>query len=279
MSSVPSYYSNEIFRAAEMDSSGKYIIVEGEADKPIFSELLRMMFATENGQSRAIIGAGGGKPNILSWLESKRSVNVKVVLDRDFDDIESELIDQRIVPLDVYSIENYYFSKDVISPLFAHLTNSTIDEVESWLDLEGMVGHWSNTSSKLLAALYYYQKRFGGEKDGWGGRDIVQNRDNWELCPRKISSMTDDLLKQMGDLDLQVCIDFFNNNFPYDECFSKSFPGKLLKKSMYRYLKGLCEDRGGEFSSITNVEQLMQSLTPRLMCNNQIKGVLNRLVS
>ena len=224
-------------------------------------------------------GAGGGKPNILSWLESKRAVNIKVVLDSDFDDLQVELTDRRIISLDVYSIENYYFSSEVIAPLFAHLTQSTIEEVERWMNLESMTINWSGNLEELLATLYYYQKQYGGEKSGWGDRDIIKNRDNWEVCPRKVQKLTNDLLEQMEGVELVTCVDFFNLQFPYIECLSKSFPGKLLKKSLYRYLKLHCEQSGGEFTSITNTEQLMQSLTPRLMCSSQVQGVLRRLVA
>lgn len=273
-----SYNSKEIFRAAEMDSRGFYLVVEGEYDVPVFSELLSFYKAQGRLNMSPLIGAGGGKPNILSWLGSKPEVNVKVVLDRDFDDISTELNDPRIIPLNVYSIENYYFNNSVIKPLMAHLTGSSVDEVERWLDTDTLFEHWAQMLTTTISILYYYQKEYGGEKNGWGERDIVENRERWTLCPNKIQRFNDAILQQM-EVEIDDCARYFYDNFPYNECISMIFPGKILQKSLFRYLKDICTQQGGDFSSITNVGQLFQSLTPRLIYNRNLVDVVDRLTA
>jgi len=274
-----SFTSAEIFRSAEMDRDGFYIVVEGVCDKPIFSELLTLLREYGVEFSRPIIGAGGGKPNILGWLEAKPEVNVKVVLDRDFDDPDHDLVDERIIPLSVYSIENYYFTLDVVAPLFANLTNSTIEEVMGWLSIDGLTQNWCSELSDLVAVLYYYQKVFRNEKDGWGDTDIVKSRENWNICSRKVSAMINKLLEEMEGVTVDECKNHFERSHIHRECLSVCFPGKLIKKSFYRYLKCHCMQNGGDFSTVTNVDQLMQSLTSRLMRNPDLRNVLERLVS
>lgn len=278
MNSAPSFTSREVFTAAEMDSNGFYVVVEGDYDVPIFSELLSMYRSQGLLNKRPIIGSGGGKPNILNWLDKKRGINVKVILDRDFDNTALELSDNRIISLDTYSIENCYFEDSVIAPLLAHLTASTIDNVEAWLDTETLFQHWAQSLSATISILYYYQKEYGGEKNGWGERDLIENRDRWTICATKVGRFNESLLQQMG-VSNDDCLDYFRANFPYEECFSKSFPGKILQKSLFRYLKEHCVRHGGDFSSLTNSSQLMQSLTPRLLLNPQLTSVLDRLVA
>jgi hypothetical protein len=278
MSSAPSFTSREVFTAAEMDVNGFYVIVEGDHDVPIFSELLLLYKSFGRLQRRPIIGSGGGKPNILHWLERKQNVNVHVVLDRDFDDVATELSDGRIVSLESYSIENCYFDKAVISPLLAHLTATSVEEVDVWLDTDALFEHWSQALESTISILYYYQKAYGGEKNGWGVRDLIDNRDRWTVSSDKVSRFNNHLLQQM-EVTIEECTEFYIANFPYEECFSKSFPGKVLQKSLFRYLKDKCIEQGGDFSSLTNAGQLMQSLTPRLMLNPQMISVIDRLVA
>lgn len=278
MSNGLNYTSADVFKAAEMDTNGFYIVVEGDCDKPIFSELLSQLKDYGFQFDKPIIGSGGGKPNILCWLQEKPNVSVKVVLDRDFDDPNIDLLDKRIVPLEVYSIENYYFSVDVLAPLFASLSNSTIDEVSQWLSLDELTKNWEEELSELIAVLFYYQKNYMQEKKGWGETDIVQNRDNWGICSNKVNKLTTQLTSEMG-VTIQRCLTYFNQSHLKGECLSICFPGKLIKKSFFRYLKFHCSQNGGDFSSLTNVDHLMQSLTSRLMKNCGVKSVLENLTA
>lgn len=273
------YTSADIFKAAEMDKKGFYIVVEGNCDKPIFSELLNQLKEFGIKFNKPIIGSGGGKPNILKWLEVKKSINVKVILDRDFDCPHTDINDPRIIPLDVYSVENYYFTVDVIAPQFANLTNSTIDETCTWLDLSPLIQNWSNELRDVVAVLYYYQKVYLKEKISWGDTDIIKNREQWEICAKKANRLKSELLTKMNSVTIDDCITAFNKSNIQHECMSICFPGKLIKKSFYRYLKFHCEQNGGNFSSLSNIDHLMQSLNSRLIRNASLRAILERVIA
>lgn len=116
MESLPKYTAEENIRRIMMEDGSKFILVEGEDDVHLYEASIKMMLVGREGAVEFIPVFGGGKTKISEFVQQTEQTNFIAILDRDFD-ISTPIMDQRVIYLDKYSIENYFFT-DCIEIVF-----------------------------------------------------------------------------------------------------------------------------------------------------------------
>ncbi len=273
MSSFPQYTGPENLRRIAMQSRQKFILVEGPFDLPIYDELLKNVAEKYSITNEKIILFGGGKQNILAWLSQRNRNNVSIILDMDFDYGNYQSHRDSIFELKKYSIENYFFDNDVVSPLISSIFKVTIDDVKRIFNLEELLIHWRHHIESLIPVIYYYQMKFNGDKSKWSNTFICDDR-NYTLCCNKIDNFKSKLLEEMN-IDENTCITEYRRFISERNSSDTIFPGKLLLVSFYRYLKNYCNSlKDKAFSPITSPESLVYNLSPRLINNRELENIV-----
>jgi hypothetical protein len=279
MHSIPQFTAEENLNRILMDKNTNYLLVEGAFDMPIYSEVIDLLIDKHNLSGRPITVFGGGKSKIRTWLNNESPENVAVVLDRDFDDPELELSSDIITPLERYSIENYFFDKDVVVPLISLLLTRSSEDVEKLVSVELLKEHWAIKLNDLLPVIFYYQKVFLGDKDRWSNIFINREQGDWHLSEEKIEIIKLRLLADM-EVDYETCKASFDEVFNTGWCPIVNFPGKILFESFRRYLKEICNDiRHGSYGSITNSKALVVNLASRLIRNREFEAILLKAIA
>jgi len=235
MSKVISYTPTENLMRIKMQKKRHFVVVEGEDDVPIYEIALRSIVLEKNITTEFEVMHAGGKESIKKFIGCYSRINFKAILDLDFDH-KDQIVDERVHYLDVYSIENYFFSKIVITYLLASILKKKFSDVNQWLDMTDWYAEINAQCLLLLKYLFYYQKAHCGDREKWSTSFIVRNKNCWKIDPLKVSLVLDKIKTDIGVED-EVVEEYFRINFPTEECLSKVFPGKMVFISFYRYLK------------------------------------------
>lgn len=279
MSRFPEFTAEENLARVLIDRRTQYLIVEGPTDMPIYTEAIGLLKDKHNLISIPITVFGGGKDNILSWVDSVSPSNAAVILDMDFDDPETELNTEIVTSLRRYSIENYFFDEDVIAPLISQVLARGINDVKPTLSMDDLREHWLAELSDLVPVLYYYQKIFSGDRKNWNNAFINLADGDWHLCPIRIQGLKEGILTEMG-VSYDVCSTSFNDKFGLGINPCINFPGKILLTSFFRYLRTLCNDeKAKSFNIVTNTKVLIAILASRLVNNSELEGILLNAVN
>ncbi|WP_420789385.1 DUF4435 domain-containing protein [Shewanella algae] len=279
MPNFPAYTAEENLLRILMDKNTKYLLVEGQFDMSIFSELVSIISDKNKDLKEPVTVYGGGKHNILEWNKKHNPKNSSIILDMDFDNPDVELKSENITPLRKYSIENYFFDEDVIRPLMANLLSRSLSDIGDILSLEELRAHWATELSELMHVLFYYQKLYSGNKDKWNSYFINEGNGNWRISTERVKKLKREML--------------IETNKTYDECYKEfkklykepchpciHFPGKLLFESFNRYLKSVCNaERDGAYSVITSPKSLVSNLTGRLIRNKELENIIAQAIA
>ena len=279
MPNFPQFTAEENLLRVTMDKNTRYLIVEGAFDMPIYSEVVEYLVGKHNLSHHPVTVFGGGKSNILDWVGSEAPMNVAIILDMDFDDPDNELAADIITPLRRYSIENYLFDEDVISPLISHLLARSPEDIRGALSINELRDHWMGELSELVPVVFYYQKIFSGDKNKWTSIFINQENGDWRLSAERILKVKNELLEEM-EVDYEHCKVAFDSVFGGNWSPSINFPGKILLESFHRYLKKICNsEKKGAYGCVTSTKSLVSQLTARLIRNTELENILLRAVA
>ncbi|QHI69616.1 DUF4435 domain-containing protein [Tichowtungia aerotolerans] len=279
MGKIPQFTAEENLNRVLMDKKTRYLVVEGASDMPIYSEVVDLLIEKHGLKHRPITVFGGGKPNILKWLDKEDPSNARVILDLDFDDPDEELARDCVYPLNKYSIENYFFDESVIIPLISHLLRRNPDDVSAAISIKELREHWSVELDELLPVLFYYQKVFDGDKERWTSVYLTGDHGDWKIASGRVQALKEQLLADMG-IDFSTCKKEFDSAFKSGWCPCINFPGKILMESFHRYLKELCnQERRRSYSLISNTGSLVAHLASRLIRSRDLEPILIQALS
>lgn len=239
------YNPAENLKRILMDKHTKYVVVEGEEDIPKYEATIKSLSNKEFDFEPIFLG---GKENIKSLLQNLGHKNFVAITDKDFDE-HTLTSDPRLIILSRYSIENFVFCPNVLIPLVAHLVRDTEMNTKRWFDLSDWITDLHAKLQVLLKALFYYQNNVLTNRKQWSGREFLENG-SWRVCPAKVDQLLNDL---------------FDNNIPVAEINSagkyqrisrqdlvKYFPGKLLIRSLYRYIREKIVSKYGDARKLTS---------------------------
>ena len=273
MFSLPKFTADENLDQILLDKRTPFVLVEGPFDQVIYEESCHLLTKSRDDISPKEIVFGGGKKNITNFILENSPNNVICLFDRDFDNGSYPINDSYYVELNRYSIENYFFDVKVISHLLSKLLSVSNLVIESKLNLNDIYNEWENKTRSLLAVLFFYQKKYDGEKSSWDIEFICES-ESYELCSHKISLLCEKLLSEM-DVSQSDCIIEFNKHDLSNECISNLFPGKLLLESYFRYLRQLCNSyKRKSFSPVSSSKSLISQLAPRLIYSDDFESIL-----
>lgn len=277
MNNIPQFTAEENLIRVLMDRRAKYLVVEGPFDMPIYEELIELLCNRYTEINKPITIFGGGKNKILTWINDNTPSNISIIFDMDFE-LATENSNS-ITYLKRYSIENYFFDLEVISPLIAQLLTRSSRDVRDALSLNDLILNWRRELDRLLPVLYYYQEVYSGEKNKWNNVFINPNGGEWRLCPEKIDIFSNSLLDEMN-IEYAICEAHFENQFVTEWCPKINFPGKIILESFHRYLKTICnEEKRGAYGCISSPKALTTQLASRLINNIELENILLEAVS
>lgn len=279
MPSFPEYTAEENLLRILMDKNTRYLLVEGPFDMPIFSEIVSIIVDKNRSITEPVTVYGGGKNIILEWNKYYNPKNTAIILDMDFDHQTLELESDNIIPLQKYSIENYFFDENVASPLIANLLTKNLRDVSENLSFDELRFHWSTELSELLHVLFYYQKIYAGDKSKWNSYFINQESGRWQICTIKVLTLKNSILTEMNK-NYEDCRTEFLKMYPNFCCPCTYFPGKILMESFHRYLKSTCNsEKKGAYSTITNPKSLISNLAGRLVRNKDLEQLITKAIA
>ncbi|MFT6031466.1 MAG: hypothetical protein ACI8O8_003218 [Oleiphilaceae bacterium] len=279
MDDIPRFTANENLDRVLMDENTKHLIVEGPMDLPIYYELVELLCNINDIEEPPIVVYGGGKKNILNFLQAEDIDNTNVILDMDFDNPDEGYGFDNVYSLKKYSIENYAFDEAVIVNLVSNLLTANPDDVRGVLSLNEMREHWFDSLSNIIPVVYYYQKEFEGDKSKWTNIFINEGGGDWKLSAARLERFKDGLLTEM-DISQAECEEAYAGSFCTGVCPSVAFPGKILFESFHRYLKDYCNSqRASSYSTINSKKTLLLQLTSRLIKNPELEGILLNVVA
>ncbi|RBP79762.1 uncharacterized protein DUF4435 [Shewanella putrefaciens] len=190
MSKFPAYTAEENLMRIIMDKKTKYLLVEGPFDTAIYSEIVSVIIRKYNISHEPVTVYGGGKQNILDWIEKQTPKNLSIILDMDFDNPDLEYKSKPIISLKKYSIENYFFDEEVAKPLVANLLSKSLNDIGESLSFSELKEHWDSRLMELMHVLFYYQKIYSGNKEKWNSKFINKGQGSWEICPERVNELT-----------------------------------------------------------------------------------------
>lgn len=276
MSGIPTYDIEENLRRIDMQRSLKFIVVEGSDDVPIYENIVSSV--TENEVDFEIIHSGG-KPRIKRFLiENPNIKNCIFIIDRDFDVLDHEC--DKLVYLERYSIENFYFCEDVLKSVVAMSVKVKLDDVKDIFNMGEFIEHSTPILLKLFHAVYYYQKveaerlnQEGIDAESWSDTFICKD-DNWRVCSLKVQALISRLYP--NGYDEVVAKKYYEKQYISSGNVISDFPGKMLKVALQRYLKDsvikLNPKLGSKFS---NTDVTCTLLTSNLHRSRNLKRNLN----
>jgi hypothetical protein len=276
MPEIPKYSSEENLRRIRMQKKLTFVIVEGSDDVPIYESCLNAMVPE---CSQYDIVFAGGKTPIRSFLQSNATANAIFIIDRDFNDIG--LLDERIISLEKYSIENYFICEEVISYCLQFVLGCKFKDALDAFSLEEYVAEVSESLELLIKAIFYYQRELaqqgaGDERFAWSEHFLCENA-SWRLCRAKIQELVT-LLLPTPEL-IQLAEDYYDENFSLSGSVVDNFPGKMLKHSLQRYIRQkIIELKPGAKGKFGDVETARVMLSAAMHRSSQMARVLNPVV-
>lgn len=236
------YTLEEKITRIKMDRNTKYLVVEGNDDIPKYENAIRSMTHELDFEPIAF----GCKKNVLKLLDDD-STNFVAIVDHDFDEFAVPN-DERLIQLDCYSIENYIFDSQVMRALISCLTKTAQAIVANWFNLEEWKNHVYLKLKSFIKVLHFYQTKITTNRKEWNSADLTEHG-KWLISEHKISTLSNFL---------------FDDNIPTEELnlhdyvvapdpdkLVRDFPGKLLIKSLYLFLKEKLLDQFGNVRQLT----------------------------
>ena len=275
MTNFPQFTADENLNRVIMDKNTPYLIVEGAYDLPIYCEVISLLVDKHQLKAEPTIVFGGGKLNIMTWVDKETPSNAAIVLDMDFDNLNTELNKDVVFPLRRYSIENYFFEEDVAAPFIAHLLKRNPKDICDNLTFDELKTNWGEELDELIPVIFYYQKVYLGDKSKWSTCFINRGQGDWRLCTDKINSLKEQLLDEMN-VSYDICESQFKINMGAAWSPQVNFPGKILFESFHRYLKDICnkEVNGVYGGAASNYKSLVTHLSSRLIKNTELEDIL-----
>lgn len=226
------YTAEENLRRIAMDSITKYVLVEGEDDVPLYDNSLQNLLKKD--KCDYVILHGGGKSSIIDFIDMNEIKNTFIIFDRDFDyDFSCKHKDHII--LDKYSIENYLFDVDVIAPCLAIVLKERIAEIERTFPLTKWVSDINTKLKNLFTLLFYYQKKYKGNKEGWNKLFLLDyGSDKWELSTTIIKSAIHKILSTTA-IKMNTARKYLSRKKVNIDKVNDLFPGKMIFESFYRF--------------------------------------------
>jgi len=284
MPGIPTYDIEENLRRIDMQRSLKFIVVEGIDDVSIYENLVS---SSNDAQTDFEVIHSGGKPRIKRFLIENPSVsNCMFILDKDFDVLDYDC--DKLVFLERYSIENFYFCEDVLKAVVAMSIKVRLDTALDVIDMSEFSTYSTPILLKLFYAIYYYQKveserlfALGVATESWSDTFICKD-DNWQLCPEKVTSLITRLYPE--GYNEEVAIDYYRSQYNSSGNVISDFPGKMLKVALQRYLKNsvikLNPKFGSKFSNTdVTCTLLMSNLHRSRVLRGNLQPVFNFLNS
>ncbi|MGE4440074.1 MAG: DUF4435 domain-containing protein [Desulfomicrobium sp.] len=275
MKKILRYTEEENLTRIKMQKNTKFIIVEGADDVPIYETIFNSHVIELSLDVDFEVVYGGGKSKITSFAQSYCKNNFRAILDLDFDHNE-KISDHRLRYLDAYSIENYYFSRIVLSYLLANILKLKMKDVLAHVDLTEWHSHVNDECFCCLKHLYFYQKNYNYDKSKWSNMYICKDNGCWEIDKTKINLILTKIIDETCVTDQEID-DFFNSTFPSYDKITKVFPGKMIFHSFYRYVKQYMEKNySGIFSAnFTNDKSFKNASTTYLKFNTECRKILH----
>lgn len=276
MTTIPSYNGQENLRRIKMQKTITFVIVEGSDDVPIYESCLAHM---AKDCSRYDIIYAGGKAAIRNHIENNRTSNAIFIIDRDFEDFN--ISDSRIVSLDRYSVENYFICSEVISHSLKFALGCKFQDAMQAFDLNQYIETITKSVERLIRALYYYQREVApsiqGERPAWSDVFLCENS-SWMLCNEKIENLIKELLPT--DELVKAADIYFHKNFSLPGSIIDSFPGKMLKHSLQRYIRQkVIELKPGAKGKYNDVETTRELLSATMHRSQSMHKVLAPVVT
>ncbi len=274
MASLPQYNAEENFRRILMQKRLKFIVVEGVDDVPIYEYVLN---CTLSEPCDFDVVHAGGKIAIQSFIESNGNPpNCLFVVDKDFDEIS--VSSDRLISLDRYSIENYYFCDEVVASTLAVSLRVKIEDARAILSLAEFNTGNNDIVSQLLKAIFFYQKVVvptisqGEPKPSWSDT-FIYNDDGWIVCEEKSRALIRNLIPE--EYSQEQIDTFFMASYQTDINITETFPGKMLKTSLQRFIHGKIKSLGvkrhnSKFNNIHNAYDLLTAHLHKSVALNNV---------
>lgn len=255
MSTRPEFTFQENLRSIRRRPTTKFILVEGIDDVPAYCSFFNAVVGPVTNQQWEILKAEG-KSGVLNFLQAYTGDNIRFIVDRDFDEIT--LVDDRLVILRRYSIENYLICPDVISHCLSVPLKTNPANIALELRLNEFIEEINLKGIKLLKSCFYYQKvvapTIEGPKPSWTDDSIYMKRlgNSWQLCADSIDEIINKLLP--GLTDWSQVDSFFNEHFDSCGIVAYELPGKMLKEPLRRFVKAFFRSKkskgGSQFNAL-----------------------------
>ncbi|MCS3417024.1 hypothetical protein M2399_002064 [Pseudomonas sp. BIGb0450] len=264
MTSTREYSAEENFRRIKRQKKLSFVVVEGSDDVPIYESCLSAML--DKGEDFDVIFSGG-KTAIKEFLVSNQNTNAIFLVDKDFNDVG--LVDNRLISLSRYSIENYFICEEVISYSLQFALNCKFKDARDAFSLDEYVESITASVQTLIKVLFYYQRCIcpslvGQQKVAWSEAFLCENN-SWRLCDAKIQELIDQLIP---DPDVLALVEaYYIDNFDFSENTIEDFPGKMLRHSLQRYIRHkvleLRPKAKGKYNDVETTRTLLSSVMHR----------------
>lgn len=274
MDELPIYNARENLDRVLIDENSKYLIVEGPFDLSIYSILTEIVCQKRSIENNRLVVFGGGKSNILKFIDDNSIKNSTVILDMDFDGPDVVYSQGFIYSLRKYSIENYAINVRVLSRLLSVLLGITPQDIRQHFTMEEFVQHLNEELRGVIPVLYYYQCLFNGNKERWSSVFLNRGNGDWRICRQQIERFKTSLLSDM-QITEEECAEAYRAVFHSDLCVSISFPGKILLESLHRFLKEKCSSlKADAYSTINSKKTLFNSIVSDLSECAELESLL-----
>lgn len=274
MSGVPRFTAEENLRRIQMETSTRFLLVEGEDDIPIYEASLEQI---SNQEGDFVIVHGGGKGLIEPFVNDCSNRNFICLLDKDFDN-PLDFTDERIFVLKKYSIENYFINKNVALPLTALATKARKRDLEHALNIEPWLDHLDNSLKDLLCLFHLYQADSSTDREKWSDVYIYDNGCRSNVSATQVTRVIRQLFPSGPPRVPQNIIDMYTERF----CVSNFFPGKLLIQGFYYFIGNFSDSICRSFKRLyPHVEAfrmaMVQNLRHSREFNDDMKPIIDFL--
>lgn len=240
----PQFEAQEVFTCIEMDKSHPYIIVEGH-EVDVYDDVLRSVLGLKREKYVGwLVVSGADKGLISDFSKESKAKNFYAIVDRDFDfDFAPS---KNLSCLSRYSIENFLFDTDVIETTLCRVLKTARADVK--ISIEDMLIHYQEELNSLLMLIVVYQKKSSVKNVAWSDSKII-NKDCWTVHSAEVKQLETDIENCLNEVE--------DKNVLLDGEFMELFPGKMLLKGIYCYIKNIIKPPG--FTKIYNNELAFNS--------------------
>ena len=203
MNKIIKFTGEENLIRIKMQKNTKFIVVEGEDDIPIYETIFNSHIIENNLNIDFEVIYCGGKSKISRFVHSYAKNNFRAILDLDFD-YHDRINDHRLKYLEVYSIENYYFNRIVLSYILANILKSNMKDVLSQLNITEWHTHINDECIDCLKHIYFYQKSYNEDKTKWSNLYICGDNGCWEVDKVKIDKIIQMIKQETGVSDQEI---------------------------------------------------------------------------